>query len=129
MAINTKGQLTALAEEIRDEEQPGGNTRLRVYTILKNMIDSMGSADGSKRPLILCAGTDFSSGDYPETGGTGLADDDHADGWVQRGNIFPVSIASPEDGNGDVKFPPRCWAIAMDDDPGQDDSKWNIIYA
>lgn len=129
MSINTKAQLTTLAEQIRDEEQPSGNTRLRVYTILKNMIDSMGSADGVKRPLVLCNGTDFSSGNYPVTGGTGLIDDDHVSaGWIQRGNIFPVAVASPEEGpDDDIKFIRYTWWCAMDDDPGQDDAKWQQI--
>lgn len=61
------------------------------------------------------------SGDaYPTTyGGSAIA----------KGNQYIVTVASPADGNGDIKFPLGAILIARAATPGQVDASWKIVQA
>lgn len=122
MPIQTDAELTVLALEIRDEVQPSGNTRLRVYTILKNIIDSKPNQD--LKPLVIRSGYDVSvTNAFPVSGGTGPASE------VYAGNIFPV-IGTPgtiDLGLGPEQIPIGSLLLATADVPGQDPTKWRLI--
>lgn len=127
----TDAQLTALAEEIRDEDQISANTKLRVYSVLKNMIDSKPNT-GAGVALVLMGnfsanlhgGTALSpifpaSPTYP---GTGTA------GAVKKGNWWYVPLANggAVDVDGNPVFPAGSMVIAMVDTPGNTPSNWLI---
>ncbi len=75
------------------------------------------------RYLYDCGPWDATPGTYPAVGGNGFG------GTIKRGNWFIVSVASPPDVNGDVKFPVGCTLQALIDNPGQIDSNWKKVVA
>lgn len=117
MAKVTDAQLTAQAEEIRNETDAGGNTRERVADALQNLIDSKPS-NVDLRPWIMLDAVDISDNLFPTIGGTGDF------GAVQSGNVFPVAIGGELDGEG---IPVKSLLVALADAPGQDVTKWRII--
>ena len=48
---------------------------------------------------------------------------------IVKGNQYIVTVASPADGNGDIKFPLGAILIARSNAPGQTDSNWKIVQA
>lgn len=127
MAKETAAELSARAEEIRNETVPKGITKTKIADILQNVIDTAAlTGTGSGRGVVLIGVYDASAtNNYPiaANGGTGVA------GAPQKGNLWVVSVRSTPDGNGDVKFPLGAKIMALIDNPGTTDSNWNITLA
>jgi len=48
---------------------------------------------------------------------------------IVKGNQYIVTVASPADGNGDIKFPLGSILIARTNAPAQVDANWKIVQA
>lgn len=141
-----KTTQTTNAQVLRDEVVLGANTNLRVYNLLKNIIDSalfwdiVKQATGSSTTDLMsqkaitdailagtpgqwidCGEWDGSTDEFPETGGTA------EDGTPKRGNTFEctddtVSLLS-SDGSPIL----RGQTIrALIDNPGNDPANWRV---
>lgn len=121
MAIKTDAQLTAQAEEIRDETDEDANTAVRVGQMLVDLIDSKPNV--ALRPLTIRGGYDVSITEaFPITGGTGTV------GAIQSGNMFPVTVGGNIDlGSGPEFIPVGSILLALEDLPAQDPTKWRIL--
>ena len=119
----TDAELTVLAEQIRDETAESGNTALRVYTILKGLIDSKPNDSTAGNLKVMVENYNASTNLFPATGGSGTG------GAVAKWNVFIVGTPGTlKDQFGDNQYvADGSWLIATADAPGQDETKWKII--
>lgn len=118
MSYKTDAELTTLAEQIRDEVAVNGNTKLRIYGILKDMIDSKPNPSASGAAMIFLGNYDASTNTFPSTGGTGSG------GAVLKGNTWRISVAGTP---GSVSVEPGTLIMALVDTPGQTLANWTIL--
>lgn len=119
----TDDELKEQTALIRNETQKFGNTRARIADTLDAIIDSKSNPSGGIVPLFM-GYHDASGGGYPVAGsGSGPG------GQIKSRNHWEVSVASPPDGDGNVKFPVGAIVTALVDNPGVTDANWKIQYA
>ncbi len=103
------------------------NFHQRTPLVVNFRIDTPVTVGGAAAPGTLVSmedGYDASEGEYPAAPlGTGTA------GAITRSNVFIVTTPSAADENNDVKFPLKAMLLALEDNPGQDDTKWKILTA
>jgi hypothetical protein len=79
-----------------------------------------GSGGGGAATSVDYENWDASGDAYPTT---------YAGGAIVKGNQYIVTVASPPDGNGDIKFPLGAILIARSNAPAQVDANWKIVQA
>lgn len=81
---------------------------------------SSGGGGGGSSAVVDYEDWNASGDAYPTT---------YAGGAIVKGNQYIVTVASPADVNGDIKFPLGAILIARSNTPGQTDSNWKIVQA
>jgi hypothetical protein len=118
MAYKTDAELTVLAEQIRDEIAVNGNTKTRVYNILKDLIDSKPNPSSGGGAMIFLGNWDASSNTFPSVTGSGPA------GAILKGNTWRISVAGAP---GSLSLEPGTLIMALIDAPGQTLANWTTL--
>lgn len=87
---------------------------------LKKWEPGAGGGGGGTATALRYEDWDASGDDYPPT---------YNGGAIAQFNHYRVTVASPPDGNGDVKFPLGAILISQVAAPGQIDANWKILQA
>lgn len=79
-----------------------------------------GGGGGGEASSLRYESYDASGGTYPATFNGGA---------ISAFCHYRVTVASPADGNGDIKFPEGAILISWIANPGQTDANWKILQA